>query len=146
MKVILRLAILVAAFLLVTNIAFAQCDIDVLCYEIIATPEIGYGDPDGDVWEVCLNFDGKGNGYSRKYDYSVDLYLFGGGPGWFNTGGIPTIGGNPIWSTWILHGEDESGFLQPIGDAYMLTGEGEREGTRYTVQGKRVPCMQAAPN
>jgi hypothetical protein len=85
-------------------------------------------------------------------DYN--LYLFGGGPGWFNTSGSPAIGGNPRYTTWIAHGTNESGFLQPIGDGvgadgYMLTGEGVREGdgtSKYTVQGMKVPCNHAELN
>ena len=49
-------------------------------------------------------------------DTTYDLYLFGGGPGWFNTSGDPAIGGNPRYTTWIARGKNESGFLQPIGD------------------------------
>jgi hypothetical protein len=141
MKVAVRLAILVATLLLVTNMAFAglYCD-QYICYNIIATDE--NGTTNSDVWEACLNINGNGTGHSVNYNYYVDLYLFGGGPGWFNTSGDPAIGGNPGWTTWILRGEYESGFLQPIGDGYMLTGEGERDGTRYTVQGMKVPCTE----
>ncbi|MFZ3138180.1 MAG: hypothetical protein WA126_12420 [Thermodesulfovibrionales bacterium] len=142
MKVAVRLAILVAALLLVTNMAFAKCSIDqLICYDIIATDE--YGNTDSDYWEVCLNNDGTGSLYSDNAETSYDLYLFGGGPGWFNTSGYPGfVNGNPRWTTWIARGEDESGFLQPIGEGLMLTGEGVRtENTRYTVQGMKVPCI-----
>jgi hypothetical protein len=90
---------------------------------------------------VCLYNDGTGVLNSLNSDTSYNLYLFGGGPGWFNTSGSPAFGGNPFWTTWIAHGTNESGFLQPIGEGYMLTGEGVRIGnTRYTIQGKKVPC------
>jgi hypothetical protein len=139
MKVAGRLAILVAALLLVTNMAFAQCTPDqLICYEILLTYEIG--DPDSDLWEVCLNY-GHGTLHSLEHGYTDDLYLFGGGPGWFNTSGSPAIGGNPGWTTWIVSGEDVSGFIQPIGDGYMLTGAGQLEGNRSTLQGKKVPCI-----
>ena len=91
---------------------------------------------------------GTGTVHSDNTDTDYDLYLFGGGPGWFNTNGDPAIGGKPRYTTWIARGKDEVGFLQPIGDgvgadAYMLTGEGIREGegtSKYTILGKKVPC------
>jgi hypothetical protein len=59
MKVAGRLAILVAALLLVTNMAFANgCD-QAVCYNIIATYE--NGDTNTDYWEVCLYNDGTGS-------------------------------------------------------------------------------------
>ena len=155
MKVVVRLAILVAALLLVTNMAFAQtpptacdsaCDKEYVCYDIIATDE--YGNTNSDSWQVCLNDDGTGSLYSNNAGTCYQLYLFGGGPGWFNTSGYPGfVNGKPKWATWIAHGEYESGFLQPIGEGGggggdLLTGEGVHIGnTRYTVQGKRVPCL-----
>jgi hypothetical protein len=138
MKVAVRLAIVVATLLLVTNMAFAGCD-NLICYDIIATDE--YGNTNSDFWEVCLYDDGTGSLYSNNAETSYNLYLFGGGPGWFNTSGSPAIGGNPRWTTWIARGESEAGFLQPIGDGNMITGEGVRiENTRYTVKGMKVPC------
>jgi hypothetical protein len=137
MKVLVRLAILVAALLMVSNMAFAQCD-QQLCYDIVTTDE--YGNTIPDLWQGCFDNDGTGQGHSVNENYDVDLYLFGGGPGWFNTSGDPAIGGNPRYTTWIIQSDDVSGYLQPIGDGYMLTGEGVQNGTRYTVQGWRVPC------
>jgi hypothetical protein len=139
MKVAVRMAILIAALLLVTNMAFARCYQEA-CYDIVATDETGY--TYSDFWVVCLNNDGTGSLISENADVTdYNLYLFGGGPGWFNTSGDPAIGGNPIWTTWIARGTYASGFLQPLGDGYMLTGEGENNGTRYTVQGMKVPCI-----
>ena len=60
MKVAVRLAILVAALLLVTNMAFAQCD-QIVCYDIVATDQ--NGDTYTDYWEVCL--------YNEGYRYSA---------------------------------------------------------------------------
>jgi len=138
MKLVVRLVIVVAALLLVTNMAFAKkCDQE-LCYDVIITDEYGASN---DTWEVCLNDeDGTGSGSSLNHSDFFDIYLYGGGPGWFNTSGDPAIGGNPRWSIWIVSGEDQAGFLQPIGDGYMITGAGEREGTRSTLQGIKVPC------
>jgi hypothetical protein len=146
MKVVVRLAILVATLLLVTNMAFAGCSIEdqSVCYNIIATYE--NGNTYSDYWEVCLNNCGIGSLYSDNAETTYNLYLFGGGPGWFNTSGDPAFGGKPRYTTWIAHGEYESGFLQPIGDGvgadgYMLTGEGQSDGYRYTVLGMKVPCI-----
>jgi len=143
MKIMVRLAILVATLLLVTNMAFAQCDQEA-CYEIVATFE--NGNTDSDYWEVCLDDKGTGMLHSENTGDTYDLYLFGGGPGWFNTSGDPAIGGNPGYTTWVAWGEYESGFLQPIGDGvgtpgYLLTGEGQSHGNRYTIAGKKVPCF-----
>jgi len=143
MKAAVRLAILVATLLLVTNMAFAQCDQEA-CYEIVATYE--NGNTNNDYWEVCLYDKGTGTLYSDNSGYNYDLYLFGGGPGWFNTSGDPAIGGKTRYTTWVAHGEYEAGFLQPIGDgvgadAYLLTGEGQSDGNRYTIAGKKVPCI-----
>ena len=60
MKVVVRLAILVAALLLVTNMAFAKSYvIKIICYDILATDE--NGNTNSDFWEVCLNNDGTGS-------------------------------------------------------------------------------------
>jgi hypothetical protein len=153
MKILLRLAILVAALSLVTNMAFASC-YQFICYDIIATQE--NGNTNSDFWQVCLNNNGTGYLFSdNDPGNTYSLYLFGGGPGWFNTDGSPQSGenpnfitsiGNPNWTTWIAHGANESGFLQPIGEGYMLTGEGVRIGnTRYTIQGEKVSCIKKQP-
>jgi hypothetical protein len=117
----------------------ARCDQE-LCYDIIATDE--NGNASSDYWEVCLGNNGVGFLYSDNANIKYNLYLFGGGPGWFNASGSPTIGGNPQWSTWIARGANESGFLQPTGDGYLLTGEGVRTGNRYTVQGRKISCTE----
>jgi hypothetical protein len=87
MKVVVRLAILLATLLLVTNMSFANgiCD-KPICYDIIGTDE--NGNTNTDFWEVCLNDDGIGLLLSDKTG-TYELYLFGGGPGWFNTSGGP---------------------------------------------------------
>jgi hypothetical protein len=144
MKVLMRLAIVLAILLLVTNMAFAQCDQD-YCYSITATDE--YGNTDTDLWEVCLNNNGIGELCSMKLQNCLSLYLFGGGSGWFNTSGDPAFGGKPNWSAWVAGGINGSGLLQPIGEGLLLTGEGVSSNeTRYTVQGMKVPCIIKAPD
>jgi hypothetical protein len=138
MKVVLRLAILVAALLLVSNASYAAiCLGTEICYNITATDQ--NGNTVTDFWNICLRNDGTGYQDSDN-DGLTDLYLFGGGPGWFNTSGAPAFGGNPNWSSWIALGTNRSGFLQPIGDGYMLTGEGHDGATRWTIIGTRVVC------
>ena len=85
--------------------------------------------------------DGTGELYAYEEDFSCNLYLFGGGPGWFNATGAPAFGGKPNWSTWlaIKCSIDEAFSLQPIGEGYLLTGVGEYMDGRYTVTGKKVP-------
>ena len=97
-----------------------------------------------DYWDVLSWRNGTGSLYSYNANTTYSLYLFGGGPGWFNTSGDPAIGGNPKYTTWIAWGANEAGFLQPIGDGvgamgYMLTGEGQSHGNRYTIEGIKVP-------
>ena len=102
MKVAVKLAILVAALLLVTNMAFAepqQC----YCYNITAT--YANGNTNSDYWHVCLGNSGNGSLYSYNATTTYSLYLFGGGPGWFNTSGDPAIGGTPRYTTWVAWGE-----------------------------------------
>jgi hypothetical protein len=139
MKLVVRLAIVVAALLLVTNMAFAKCDQE-LCYNITYTEEdTGYVYED--TLSICLSSNGFGFLYSYLDQWGCDMYLFGGGPGWFNTSGSPAFGGNPSWSQWLAVCSDAPGgvySLQPIGEGYYLTGVEEYDQTRYTVKGQKV--------
>lgn len=152
MKVALRMLVLVASLLLVTNVVFAQVpyppeiERTCFCYDIVATDE--FGTTTNDSWDVCLYTNGTGKLHSYNSGNSYALYLFGGGPGWFNTDGGPGfVNGQPNYTSWIAHGEYEAGYLQPIGEGSskgdLLTGEGVHIGgtTRYTIQGKKVPCI-----
>jgi hypothetical protein len=122
----------------VSNASFAAtCLGTEICYNITATDQ--NGNTATDFWNICLNNDGTGYQDSDN-DGLTDLYLFGGGPGWFNTSGSPAFGGKPFWTTWIAHGTNKSGFLQPIGEGLMLTGEGHDGATRWTIIGMRVKC------
>jgi hypothetical protein len=140
MKVVVRLAILVAALLLVTNMAFAGsiCD-QQLCYDVTYTNDQGNVVWEDTMW-VCLSDDGYGELYLYDDNYSCNLYLFGGGPGWFNASGAPAFGGKPKWSTWLGICPYYIAYsLQPIGEGYLLTGVEEYENSRYTVTGMQVP-------
>jgi len=146
MKIMVRLAMLLAALLLVFNIADACIFGPNICYDATVTDE--NGNTYYDHYTVCIYGNGQGNLYSELAGINYALYMFGGGPGWFNTNGDPGfVNGDPNYTTWIAHGENDSGFLQIIGEGssqgYLLTGEGVRTGdgsTRYIVQGKKVPC------
>jgi hypothetical protein len=142
MKVILRLAILVAALLLVTNMAFAapHCEQE-FCYDVTFTDDTGNVVWEDTLW-VCL-MDYGTTGMTLQYLDGIfcNLYSFGGGPGWFNATGAPAFGGKPNWSTWlaIKCSTDAAYSLQPIGDGYLLTGVEEYLGGRYAVTGKKIP-------
>jgi len=141
MKAAVMPAILVAALLLVTNMAFAApaCDQE-LCYDVTFTDDEGIA-----VWEdflwVCLSDYGTGKTYQYLTGFGCDLYLFGGGPGWFNATGAPAFGGKPNWSTWLAVkcSINEAYSLQPIGEGYLLTGVNEYNDGSYAVTGKKVP-------
>jgi hypothetical protein len=134
MKLLMRLAILVAALLLVCNMAFAvSCDREV-CYDVTLTSE--YGSTNNDHWWVCLNDSGTGYLYSTVNHYTFYLYLFKQ-PAFYSTE-QPGWG----WGSWIL--QDSYGYsvahVWTQGLGLFLQGAGVEYGTRYTVQGKQVPC------
>lgn len=147
MKVVVRLAIVLATFLLVANMApaaFAACD-EEYCYAITSTDQNNIITTD--TWDVCLNNTGTGSLYSFNADFSYSLFLFGGSPGTVNTAGVPALGGHPGWTTWVASGPTASGFLQPMppgGGGLIISGEGQQGGTRYTIQGTRVSMSNCA--
>jgi hypothetical protein len=141
MKVVVRLAILVATLLLVSTVAFAQCMTDDhdRCYAVTLTDE--YGNTYTDTWYVYLCDEGWGSLYSDNANDDYDLFLFGGGPGWFNTAGNPMFGGVPLFTSWIADDAGgHAGYIQPQGPTQsLITGEGHDGSTRYTFKGMRVP-------
>jgi hypothetical protein len=145
MKTVVRLTLVVATLLVVSNVALAQCTNEQeFCYAITATDE--YGNTYTDTWWVGLCNEGYGELCSEN-NGCFDLYLFGGGPGWFNTAGNPMFGGNPFWTTWIANNMygGEAGYLQPQGTGgLLLTGEGHTYGTRYTVKGMKISLSNCA--
>jgi hypothetical protein len=145
MKVVVSLAILVAALLLVSNMAFAvpTCDQE-LCYDVTFQFD---GDHVNCTADFCLNEDGTGTACLSNGEDNcsgcVDLILFGGGPGWYNSNGDPNFGGKPMWTTWLcVDCSDGGAFYQPIGEGYILTGvSSDSAGTyRSKINGKRIPC------
>jgi hypothetical protein len=132
MKVMFRLAILVAALLLVTNIAFAApiCD-EHVCYNVLFTAENGSSHTEG--WDVCLNHDGTGT-----LNTVTPLALFGDGPIWCG------FDAHPKWTKWIMHSPAISGEISTDIFGVSLWGEGyiTAANSRFIVQGlKRVPCL-----
>jgi hypothetical protein len=133
MKGVVRLAILVAALLLVTNMAFAAlCDV-VVCYDIVYTSVNGASHPE--LWTVCLNDDGTG-------DIAVlfPLALFGDGPLW------GSFDAHPTWTTWVVHSVNPpvSGYIWTDIYGMFLHGEGYSGppiNERWKVTGKKVPCI-----
>jgi len=145
MKVVMRLAIVIAALLMISHVAFAapnNCTGDVeVCYNVTFT--YTNGPPDHDTYKFCLNNDGTGD-LCVPNDFCVDyLKVFGGGLGWFNFGGDPQFGGNPNWSIWVANVSVSgwSGIFQPIGEGWLLTGVETNPVSRYIVNGIKVPCM-----
>jgi|WetSurSiteA1Bulk_404760.scaffolds.fasta_scaffold21377_1 hypothetical protein len=144
MKVVVRLAVIVAALLMVSNVAFAVAPTDctgdqVVCYNVILT----YIDssPGNLTYKFCLNDDGTGNLCTIGDGCAQYLKVFGGGTGWFNFDGAPQYGGNPNWSLWIANGIGFSGMYQPIGEGYLLSGvETTYAGRGDIVNGTKVKC------
>jgi hypothetical protein len=144
MKAAVRLAIILAALLVISNVAFAQdgCDQE-LCYDVTATDQ--NGDTLRDFLYVCIYNDGTGETCS---DVGCGpIYLFGGGPGWFNTSGNPMFGGNPYWTSFIFAADSySSGYAQLQGAGYpLISGEGQMMGIRFTFKGPRVSQLNCPP-
>ena len=131
MNVMVKLAMVVAALLFVTNMAFAfpPCDEEV-CYNVIYTDESGSSHPEG--WRACLLDNGTGqlNGF-------LDLALFGGGP--IN----PSFNLVPGWQTWILHAPTFSGYIWMAADGIFLFAQGYNSAAsvRWIAQGNKRPCL-----
>jgi hypothetical protein len=138
MKAVVRLALVVAALLVVTSVAFASCP-NPVCYAVNITKD------DGNVasrtWRFCFNNDGTG-WLQDLNDGGIPLRLFGGGPGWFNQTGSPAFGGNPQWTAWLsAYGQTPSLYLQPQGaGGVLLTGIADAAGSPWTIKGTKVPC------
>jgi|WetSurSiteA1Bulk_404760.scaffolds.fasta_scaffold39278_2 hypothetical protein len=132
MKLVVRLVILIAALLLVTNVSFAAppCD-EHVCYDVLFTAENGSSHTEG--WDVCLNHDGTGT-----LSGLTPLALFG-------DGSITDIGfdAHPKWTKWIMHSTAISGEISTDIYGLSLWGEGyiSAANSRFKVQGtKRLPC------
>jgi hypothetical protein len=146
MKVVLRLAIVVAVLSMVSNVAFAlptPCTGDQeVCYNVNRT------NPDGSTnnlgtYKFCLNDDGTGNLCVIGAICADYLKVFGGGTGWYNFAGDPPIGGNPNWSVWVAHTNTITSIFQPIGEGYLLTGVETWQGSgssRGIYNGIKVKC------
>jgi hypothetical protein len=145
MKVVVRLAILVAALLLVANMSYAGCSGQELCYNI--TYHIQGDGTANCTANACLNADGSGwlclRDGEDSCDGCVDLALFGGGTGWFNTSGDPQSSGKPRWTTWLSIDSSGSSLIQPMEGGQMLTGvtSDSTGAIKTTVTGIQIPCI-----
>jgi hypothetical protein len=154
MKTVVRLAMVVAALLVVSigNVE-AQCILpacdESLCYDITATAENMTGGED--TWFICLHDNGDGQFYSQDLSPTVvQMHLFGGGLGWPNFTGNPMFGGNPNWTMWIAHSSSRAGFLRTIGPGKdLIEAFGDQSGLRFIATGKKVAlsncCFVTAP-
>jgi len=133
MKVLVKLAMLVATLLLVANISFAaSCD-EQVCYAVTVT----YQDDTshGELWNVCLNDNATGN------ISGLPIYLFGDGPLW------SSFDKNTRWTKWIINMPAPALVVGDIWtDIYgmFLNGEGYAGATinmRWKVTGMKVPCL-----
>lgn len=134
MKVLVKLAVLVVTVLLVTNMAFADCEVGPeSCYNVTVTGE--FGDTHDDIWNVCFYPDGKGTLHSELADATYNLYAFGGSPLW------PSFDLTPSPSTWIVDsGAFRAGHIWTTEGGYYIHGEGHGSGIRYITIGTKVPC------
>jgi hypothetical protein len=140
MKIILKLAILVATMLLVTNMAFA-CDEEV-CYD--ATSIYPDGSSSNAAFIACLNDDATGSmqPLSPGPVPVFPLVLFGDGPLFFG------FDKHHMWTTWIMNyvgpGISASGYFWFTEGGYYLYGEGYTgdgiTGMRWIMKGTRIPC------
>lgn len=130
MKVLVRLAILVATLLFVTNMTFAAppCDEEV-CYHITLTEESGASHDW--TWEACLYDDGTG-----VLDHSMPLSLFGGSPLWSG------FDAHPKWTTWIVYSPTLNGHIWLTEGEFFLNGDVYNIAThsRWIVKGMKIPC------
>ena len=136
MKLFIRLAILVATFLLITNMAFAiTCDEEV-CYN--STSIFSNGSTSSAAIWVCLNDDATGAMLPIGVGPVpvIPLALFGGGPHWFD------FDAHPKWTTWILSPDvlPVSGYIWLTEGGYYFNGEGISSGARWIMKGVKVPC------
>jgi hypothetical protein len=147
MKVMVKLAILVAVMLMVSNGAFAvtptTCTGDqVVCYKVNITYDVGKN-LNNIIYQFCLNDDGTGALCWPGDECASYFKVFGGGTGWFNFDGAPQSNGNPNWSIWVANNINGwAGIYQPIGEGYLLTGVQTYGPTtnRAIVNGVKVQC------
>jgi len=131
MKVIWRLAIVLASLLLVNNLVFAGAPCT--CYDVVVTHE--NGTPYNDSWEICTDeVDMDGELWSEEADKSYGLHVFGGGPS------TASFDMTPSWTSWVVSGDDTSGHMWTTCDGVVIYAQGHNEGIRYIAKGSKVPC------
>jgi hypothetical protein len=150
MKIVVRLAIVVAALLLVSNMAFTPgaygapttCTGDqMFCYAVTETADVA--SPAHPTYKFCLNDNGTGTLCSLG-SVCFPLIMFGGGPSWFNFEGDPASSGKPNWSALMVYSNTPpynfAGYYQPLGPNLMLSGLEDWGGTRVIVTGIIIKC------
>jgi hypothetical protein len=146
MKVLVRLAVVVAILLMVSNVAVAgssTCTGDqVVCYKVTISYDTG-STLNNIIYGFCLNDDGTGAFCQWGDECASYFKAFGGGTGWYNFDGAPQHGENPNWSLWVANNVNGwAGIYQPIGEGNLLTGVQTYGPTtnRAIVNGIRIPC------
>ena len=133
MRVIWRLAIVLASLLLVNNLVFAQAA-PCTCYDVLVTHE--NSDTFTDSWEICTDeVEMVGKLWSEEADNTYSLQVFGGGPS------TPSFDITPSWTSWVIGGYDgTSGYMWTTCDGIFIFAQGHNEGIRYIAKGSKVPC------
>ena len=150
MKVILKLAIIIASLLLVANVGFAQ-GLPCICYDVTITPE--EGTPFNDFWEICISEDGSdGDLCSDGFAECYRLDVFGGGPNtpsfdmpplWWQAlvgGGIETATSGVIKADNGNCNHDLNGHIWTSGDTQYIYGVFQDERGRTIAKGQKVDC------
>ena len=139
MNLFVRLAIVVATFLLITNMTFAfECDEEVF-FNLTST-SADRSTTSGTI-AVCLNDDGYGGMLPIGEDPGpvMPLMLFGGSPFGASFDLVPG------WSTWIIMQPDDvpvpvGGFFWTQADGIYINSEGYSGEFKWIMKGSKVPC------
>jgi len=140
MKIMVKLAIVFATLLLITNMAFAFPCVQESCYEVYSTKVDGSVDSEG-FWSVCLY--NSGMGFLCEDDGCMMLYEYSGGPASYSTNVNP-IPGYLFSNVWLVYGTDVAYYINSVGGVY-ITGVVYDEGERSTIKGIKVDLLNCAP-
>jgi|WetSurSiteA1Bulk_404760.scaffolds.fasta_scaffold16317_2 hypothetical protein len=146
MKILLKLAIIIAALLVVANMSYAApiCSGQKLCYNM--TQHLNDGSHVNCTATFCLNEDGSGTScFSNGEDSCggcLTLSLFGGEKAWYNFNGDPQPSGKPMWTTWLCIDCSAGVLFQTLEGGLLLTGvTSDSTGTtKTTISAFQIPC------